>query len=510
MQLPSLLIVVVLVATSSIGSTAQAPFAELSRKPGPPASFSSFPFADVDRDGIDDIFGGIGIVPIDAFGNFGSLRFIGRIIGSYAQAGIGDVDGDGDVDTLLPSMAPVPTPDQLYFNDGTGNFTDVSATHIPPTDNKDGCALLCDVDGDGDLDAVLGMTRRVPLGFHDRNVIWLNDGTGHFAEDRSRASLPPDQDDTIALAAADIDGDGDLDLIVGNDASYFVTPARVYTNDGTGQFSWHQDLALTVHPVIRLADIDGDGDLDLGLFAYGSTGFAPPKLFRNDGGRFTDISANLPSQSMDFQGAAFGDVDEDGDVDIVVPRFPPLQVGPNDYLHTHQWINDGTGRFHDLTASAPMPTYPNNWSFSRLELVDLDGDGDLDLIADDPEPMMAPFHNHVIWNLTRQVYAPAPPRIGQSYTLEIHADVGTVVVPAAAFAAARTPLPGLGVLGLDPASIVVAPSFVSGPSRLTTLTFVVPNDPRLVGRAIYWQALVADPATGRLRLTNTFDERFVQ
>jgi len=67
------------------------------------------------------------------------------------------------------------------------------------------------------------------------DVIYLNDGTGHFTYDPAKASLPPDAEATLQVAAVDVDRDGDVDLGFAH-AGYVGHPSRVYRNDGTGTF----------------------------------------------------------------------------------------------------------------------------------------------------------------------------------------------------------------------------------------------------------------------------------
>lgn len=145
---------------------------------------------------------------------------------------------------------------------------------------------------------------------------------------------------------------------------------------------------------------------------------------------------------------------------------------------------------------------------SRVILADMDNDGDLDTVGDRTGPL--PGHVKVYWNLHRQLYAPNPARIGQSYALEFHGPAGTFMLPAAAFGPANLDLGGLGRLGLDPATLITGPVLTLPASGTSTLSFQVPNDPSAVGARIRWQAIHADPGRGTLHLTNVFDEVVLQ
>ena len=129
-----------------------------------------------------------------------------------------DVDGDGDLDIVIGNYG-VRT--SLYLNDGTGTFDDASATHMPRVALDYTLDLaMGDVDGDGDLDLVLANGGVCPSGCPLFNELFLNDGTGRFFDATSR--MPVDGDLTESVVLGDVDGDDDLDIIFGN-RSFFGT-----------------------------------------------------------------------------------------------------------------------------------------------------------------------------------------------------------------------------------------------------------------------------------------------
>lgn len=168
-------------------------------------------------------------------------------------------------------------------------------------------------------------------------------------------------------AWADVDGDGDADRFVGFNGS----PARLYLNHGPAGFTdVAPELGLTVQRPVRTSawgDFDADGDPDL-LLGLAGEGPSVTALWRNDGDAFTQVAAEvgLALASGATRQASWVDVDDDGDLDL----FLALRDGPN-----RLWRNDG-GTFTDITEPSgigdPRRSVGAVW-------LDMDADGDLDL-----------------------------------------------------------------------------------------------------------------------------------
>jgi VCBS repeat protein len=453
---------------------------------------------DVDGDGDPDILVANFVSPERLFLNDGTGIFADGSsqfppgVGLARAIALGDVDGDGDLDAYLGNQAgSLAVPDRLYLNDGGGTFSDASS-QIPPHLDPTEAVVLGDVDGDGDLDVVVGNTFTPGVSDH----LYLNDGGGTFSDATSQ--LPPILDNTVSLALGDVDGDGDLDLFVGNGPSGTAfgggTQSRLYRNDGGGIFAdaTANLPSLTANTEgVALGDLDGDGDLDAYLAngqEYAFLGAANPqdRLYRNDGaGVFTDSTSDLPADGDFATSVALGDVDGDGDLDVFVGNGvegTQFQGDPN-----RLYLNAGTGVFSDATASLP----PFVDATAAVALADLDGDGDLDAF-DSGRP------SRILTNLTAQLAWRAIPRVGKPLRLEMYGPPAGAWFRALSLAAASIPLPPFGVLRLHPASFLFLGAGPLDALGRASVTVPVPAVPALVGVTFYEQALVGPP----FRLTN--------
>lgn len=226
---------------------------------------------------------------------------------NYGGIAVGDLDGDGDLDILVGRRSGS---DVIYFNPGNGDFSAVDPISITASSPGSTYSVdVADTDGDGDLDIIVGKR-----GNGTHNLIHLNDGAGNFT---STIQLPrpagPSEVRTYSIAHGDVDGDGDIDIVAAN----YGWESTYYRNDGGNTFTAMEigsDSDNTAD--VRLADIDRDGDLDILAGNYGQTN----KYY------LFDASTGTYQAGQDIEdsgsplwtfGAASGDTDLDGDLDYV-------------------------------------------------------------------------------------------------------------------------------------------------------------------------------------------------
>lgn len=304
-----------------------------------------------------------------------------------------DFDGDGDLDLFVMRgawrRAAGCTPNSLLANDGAARFRDVThdaglADPAWPTQTSS----WCDFDLDGDLDLFVGNecdpSLRAPC------QLFQNRGDGTFVDVAARAGVE-NLHFAKSVAWGDVDEDGRPDLFVSNQNG----PNRLYRNRGDGTFEDVAERAGVQRPLASFPswffDADDDGHLDLFVGAYlpalepaarGRLGLPfrveTDALYLGDGaGGFRDVSRawGLVRPTLPM-GANFGDLDQDGWLDVYLGTGYPAYEGvvPNVLLR-----NDGGRRFLDVTATAGVGHLQKGHG---VAFADFDEDGDTDLFVE--------------------------------------------------------------------------------------------------------------------------------
>ena len=323
--------------------------------------------------------GGVGAVPycyqfttaVDGFGGGtfappASNPSLVSVATGPASLVLGDVDGDGDLDMLVGTVAGVVS---VRLNSGlnTGNFVPSGTNPDFSLNGSPGLPRLAlgDIDGDTDLDLLAtsasgNLTIRLNSGVNSGLFVPSSQGTvavGSVA---------------LGLALGDVDGDGDLDALTANAGSNTVSSRR---NNGVNSAvfvapaSGAEVFVGTSPGQVLLGDIDGDGDLDLVAICAGNTNVASVRLNSSlNSGTFVAPATNADFSLGTFSNkATLGDINNDGYPDLVVSKG--TITGSVD-----TWLNNGGNGF---VASQSM-------SVSRqpldIALGDVDGDGDLDML----------------------------------------------------------------------------------------------------------------------------------
>ena len=343
--------------------------------------------ADVDNDGDLDVY----------VTNFGPNRYYendlpaGRFVDRTAAAAVGDsafstgcafadVDADGFVDLYVANYHDFSyanhklcaeggsglqlycgpesfngVRDHLFRNQADGTFTDeTEARGLLSTDGKELGVVFGDIDLDGDPDLYLANDKTL-------NFLYLNKGGGHFDETGLLAGVAYNEDGDVeagmGVHLADYDGDMLPDLLVTN---FQWETNTLYRNVGGATFldeTFNAGFGKSSIPYLswgtQFFDVDNDGDRDAFIASghlesdveiYENTTFAQRnQLFLNDGsGRFEEIipiQGSALDERQVSRGAAFGDYDDDGDIDILVANISERpQLLRNDTAGAGHWL----------------------------------------------------------------------------------------------------------------------------------------------------------------------------
>jgi len=301
-----------------------------------------------------------------------------------ANASLGDLDGDGDLDIVLAKGRHWPLVDFVLLNDGAGGFE--QRHEVGGSADRTYTAALADLDGDGDLDLVVGNdrpddkrvyfndghgrfglagtfgdsewpTRNVTVNL-SANYVCFNDGSGAFP-----ACEVLSGESATTIAAGDLTGDGFVDLFVPHRDG---GQSYVYVNDGDGGFDEHHAVGpmRSATRAVALGDLNGDGRLDI---IVGDQLEGGAWLYINRGGVLFDEPRPIGDSSDNVYSLAVADLDGDGDADVVVGN----REAPGAIL-----TNDGTGQTFTLTRFGDA-----QGAMYGVAIGDVNGDGVADIVA---------------------------------------------------------------------------------------------------------------------------------
>ena len=337
-----------------------------------PSDSRSVNWADVNGDGFEDLFisnGPSGGQNNALYLNQGDGTFQAVTNDPIVQDGspsdgatFADIDNDGDLDAFVVTWYGVPN--YFYRNNGA-TFTHIPNAVTGNIGTYSETAAWGDYDNDGFVDVYLTNSDG-----DKRNMLYRNKGDDSF-ERITTGAWVTETDLSRCVNWVDYDNDGDSDLFVTNESNQ---ANDLFRNDDNGSFTKIAAAPLTTSLRGSMSaswgDVDNDGDFDVVVANAGYFQAQNNQLFINNNGNFTEVTGEpLVTDGGCSYGTAFGDVDNDGDLDLAVANGYC-----NGAIVNFLYLNDGEGNF----ARATTETLSTPCSFG-LAFGDYDNDGFLDL-----------------------------------------------------------------------------------------------------------------------------------
>ena len=274
----------------------------------------------------------------------------------------GDFDNDSDLDLFVGNWWG--QPNLLYTNNGDGTF-DISNEEPSIGNSYSETGSWGDFNNDGFLDLYVANS-----GGNKKNFLYLNNGDGRFSF-ITDGDIVNDAFESRSVDWIDYNNDSHLDLFVTNESN---RKNNLYKNNGDATFTKITDLEIVNNSSTSFSaswgDFDNDGDFDVFI---ANNKFQDNELYRNEGdGTFKKLAIDFVTNSRGYSvSSAWGDVDNDGDLDLFVTNAFSGSQRANNFFY----LNNGDGTF---TADNGILTQNNGWTYSG-EFGDFNNDGYLDL-----------------------------------------------------------------------------------------------------------------------------------
>ncbi|NAY92062.1 CRTAC1 family protein [Muricauda sp. JGD-17] len=280
--------------------------------------------------------------------NYNDFDYEGLIYKKLSQEGpalaIGDVDGDGNEDVFIGGAKG--KSGFIYRHGGKGSFSESKqAVFENDKEFEDTSAAFLDADADGDLDLMVGSGgNEFAQERQYRPRLYLNDGKGRFSN--SGQTLPSTFKNIAVIAPSDFDGDGDFDVFIGSRSIvsvYGPNPDHLFLENQEGQF-----LDVTERRAYDLKDegmithaIWADLDGDQKQDLITVSEWDTPKIYKNSGRRISKMNSSLDSLHGWWNTVEAVDLDKDGDLDLVLGnQGENLHYKPSDGNPMKLWVND--------------------------------------------------------------------------------------------------------------------------------------------------------------------------
>ena len=271
----------------------------------------------------------------------------------------GDYDNDGDLDILLTGDSGQRTA-KIYRNNGNSSFTEQTSIVLRPV--YDSMVDWGDYDNDGDLDIILSGSSSIGV----ISMIFRNNGNNTFTE----------QTDIIfggyyrgSVDWGDYDNDGDLDILLSGQLPGGINYAtKIFKNNGNNTFTQQTGINLTGvgYSSAAWGDYDNDGDLDILLTGYNGLNRIS-KVYRNNSDDTFMEMTSISLIGVSSSSVAWGDYDNDGDLDILFGGYD----GSNRITKIYR--NDEDSIFTEIASLVGAGSSSVAWG-------DYDNDGDLDIL----------------------------------------------------------------------------------------------------------------------------------